>query len=125
MFANKILLVEDDRDFFMVLKKRLEMKDYVVIHASDGYEALYKYIEEKPGIIILDVMVPKLNGYEVCRWIRRAWKDTSVPIIMMTGKCEDYDRIKGKVIGANRYLTKPFDLEKIMEEIRDLPRRHI
>ena len=122
MTENKILVVEDDNDISMVLKKNLEKEQYVVIRASDGYEALYKYLKEKPRMIILDVMLPSLNGYEVCREIRRTMNDEKIPIIMMTGRREDYHRIKGMVVGATRYLTKPFELEKLMEEIRNLPR---
>ena len=122
---KKILVVEDDNDLSRILKKVLEKKQYVVIRASDGYEALYKYIKEKPGMIILDVRLPKLNGFEVCREIRRGMKDVLTPIIMMTGEHGDYERIKGKVIGATKYLTKPFELGKLLDEIKNLPRNQL
>jgi two-component system alkaline phosphatase synthesis response regulator PhoP len=123
MMENKILIVEDDDDISLAIKRSLERENYVVIRASDGYEALYKYLKEKPRMIILDVMLPKLNGYEVCREIRRVMNDERTPIIMVTGRREDYHRIKGRVVGATRYFTKPFELEKLMDEIRNLPRK--
>jgi DNA-binding response OmpR family regulator len=123
MVVDKILVVEDDFDTSSILKKRLEKMRYVVIRASDGYEALYKYVKERPTLIILDVMLPKLNGYEVCREIRRGMNDMETPIIMMTARSGDYDRIRGMVVGATKYYTKPFELEKLMEEIKNLPRK--
>ncbi len=122
MTKDKILIVDDDLNLSRILKRSLERKNYTVIRASDGYEALYKYTKEKPSVIILDVMLPKLNGFEVCREIRRGMKDLLTPIIMMTGNQGDYERIKGKVVGATQYLTKPFELEKLMDEIKNLPR---
>ena len=117
MKQNKILVVEDDADISGILKKRLEKRRYVVISASDGYEALYKYVKERPGLIILDVMLPNLNGYEVCREIRREMGDNITPIIMMTARRGDYDRIRGRVVGATKYFTKPFEVEKLLTEI--------
>ena len=120
MVEHKILIVEDDENVSTVLSKNLERRNYEVIRAADGYGALYKYMKEKPAMIILDVTLPKLNGYEVCREIRRVQNDTVTPIIMVTGHADDYARIKGKVVGADLYLTKPIELSKLMEEIRNL-----
>jgi DNA-binding response OmpR family regulator len=118
MKNKKILIVEDDPDLLAVLKKRLEAGQYDVVEATQGYEALYKYLREKPDLILLDIMIPKLNGYEVCREIRREIKDKATPIIMLTSKGEDYDRIKGKVIGATTYHTKPFDWDELHNTIK-------
>ena len=120
MTGGKILIVEDDNSVAGILKLTLERERYVVVRASDGYEALYKYVKEKPSMIILDVMLPGFDGYEVCREIRRGMHDYITPIIMTTGMCEDYDRIKGRVVGATQYLTKPFKMEKLLDEIRNL-----
>lgn len=116
---KKILVIEDDEDLSKALRIRLEKDGYKVIQASDGYEGLYKYTREKPSLIILDVMMPKLDGYEVCREIRRVCKDVRTPIIMLTAKDEDYDRIKGKVIGATKYMTKPFEWKELLQEIEN------
>ena len=117
MSKKKILVIEDDADIFRVLKRRLEEELYVVIGASDGYEGLYKYLRHRPDLIILDVMMPGLNGYEVCREIRREIRDLKTPIIMLTAKGQDYDRIKGKVLGATKYKTKPFDWDDLLKTV--------
>ena len=117
MVADKILIVEDDDDISMILKKNLEKESYVVIRASDGYEALYKYLKEKPSMVILDVMIPKLDGYEVCREIRRAINDNTTPIIMMTAQSGEYGRIKGKVrySQATQYVRLAVWQGKVMQ----------
>jgi two-component system, OmpR family, alkaline phosphatase synthesis response regulator PhoP len=119
MKQKKILIIEDDADILKALKKRLEACQYEVAEASQGYEGLYRYLREKPDLIILDIMMPTLNGYEVCREIRREIKDEATPIIMLTAKGEDYDRIKGKVVGATAYQTKPFDWDHLLSIITE------
>ena len=116
---KKILIIEDDANILEILKRRFEEDHYVVIEASNGYEGLYKYLREKPNLIILDIMMPGIDGYEVCREIRREIKDVKTPIIMMTAKGEDYDRIKGKVIGTTKYITKPFIWENLLETVNE------
>jgi DNA-binding response OmpR family regulator len=111
---KKILIIEDNMDIQKLLKRGLEANHYSVVEASSGYEGLYKYLRYRPGLIILDVMMPGLDGYEVCREIRREINDLDTPIIMLTAKGEDYDRIKGKVIGATMYKAKPFDWEDLL-----------
>lgn len=118
MDAKKILIIEDDADIMKVLKRRLEESRFAVIEASDGYEGLYKYLRQRPDLIILDIMLPNLNGYEVCREIRREIKDIRTPVVMLTAKGEDYDRIKGKVIGATTYKTKPYDWDDLLSTVR-------
>ena len=120
MPGAKILVVEDNIELSEALKRVLEKNRFAVICAFDGFEALELYVMRKPDLIILDVILPKLNGFEVCRAIRRNWSDEHTPIVMMTGQCEDYDRIKGKVIGANVYLTKPIELRKLLSTIQQL-----
>jgi len=117
MAGEKILIVEDDADLSMLLGMRLKKAGYSVISAGDGQEGLSQYKEEKPDLIVLDIMLPKLNGYEVCREIRRKHNDENIPIIMLTAKVDDFDRIKGRVIGANKYMTKPFRGEDLLAEI--------
>ena len=119
MRKKKILVIEDDADILRVLKKRLEASQYVVVEASSGYEGLYKYLRQRPNLIILDIMMPGLNGYEVCREIRSEIRDEKTPVIMLTAKAEDYDRIKGRVIGATTYKTKPFDWEDLLKTVNE------
>lgn len=119
MSGKKILIIEDEVNISKVLRKRLEKSDYVVVEASEGYEGLYQYLRQRPDLIILDVMMPGLDGYEVCREIRREIRDERTPIIMLTAKGEDYDRVKGKVIGATQYKTKPYDWEDLLKTIKE------
>jgi DNA-binding response OmpR family regulator len=117
---KKILTVDDEVDFLKILKLRLEANGYEVITAFDGEEALKKIKSACPDLVILDVMLPKLNGEEVCRDIRKDPVFNKIPIIMLTGRCTDVDRIVGRVIGADIYITKPFDFKELNSAIKKL-----
>jgi two-component system alkaline phosphatase synthesis response regulator PhoP len=117
---KKILTVDDEVDFLKILKLRLEANGYEVITAFDGEEALEKIKSQKPDLVILDVMLPKLNGEEVCRDIRKDPVFNKTPIIMLTGRCTDVDRIVGRVIGADVYITKPFDFKELNKAIKNI-----
>ena len=119
MKNKKILVVEDERKLSHILKILLESDGLMVICAYGGYEGLYKYVREKPDLIILDISLPDLDGYEVCREIRRTLNNLKTPIIMLTCKGEDYDRIKGRVVGATKYMLKPYDGENLLNQIRE------
>lgn len=114
---KKILIIEDEEDMVDLLTMELEHRQYEVISAADGETGFTKYLTEWPDLIILDVMLPKLNGYEVCRKIRRERKDNTTPIIMLTAKAGEADKIVGSVVGAEKYITKPFDSEELLKEI--------
>jgi len=116
---KKILIVEDERKLSNILKLLLESDGFTVISSYSGYEGLFKYIRERPDLIILDIMLPDLNGYEVCREIRRTLNNLKTPIIMLTSKGEDYDRVKGKVVGATKYMLKPYDGENLLNQIQE------
>ena len=116
---KKILIVEDERKLSYILKLLLEDDGFKVVCSYSGYEGLYKYVREKPDLIILDIMLPDLNGHEVCREIRWVLNDLKTPIIMLTCKGEDYERIKGKVVGATKYMLKPYDGENLLNQIRE------
>ena len=116
----KILIVDDERDMVNLLKKELEQKKYTVVCAHDGLDGYDKFLQEKPDLVLLDLMLPKLNGYALCRKIRRENKDLQTPIVMLSAKKEDEDRIIGRVIGVEKYITKPFDTEEVLEEIEML-----
>jgi len=116
---KKILIVEDERKLSRILKLLLENDGFTVICSYSGYEGLYKYVREKPDLIILDIILSDLDGYEVCREIRRILDDLKTPIIMLTSKGEDYDRIKGKVVGATKYMLKPYDGENLLNQVRE------
>ncbi len=120
MGENKILVVEDDTSLLTTLKYNLQKDGYSVTTAIDGPEALEVARKEKPDLIVLDVMLPGLSGYEVCRILR---KETIVPILMLTAKTEDTDKIVGLEIGADDYMTKPFSMRELLARVRAMLRR--
>ena len=120
MTTAKILVVEDDRNLLAALKYNLQKESYDVVTAADGIEALEAARREKPELIILDVMLPKLNGFEVCRIIR---KEMTVPILMLTAKNDEVDKIVGLEIGADDYMTKPFSMRELLARIGAMLRR--
>ena len=117
---DKILIVEDDHNLLDTLKYNLRKEGYDVVTAVDGAEALDVARREKPDLIILDIMLPKMSGFEVCRILR---KDMTVPILMLTAKAEETDKIVGLEIGADDYMTKPFSLRELLARVRAMLRR--
>ena len=120
MGGSKILIVEDDRTLLDVLKYNLDSEGYRVVTAADGVRALEVARAEKPDLIILDIMLPQLDGFEVCRILRQ---EMTVPILMLTARTEEIDRVVGLELGADDYLTKPFSLRELLARIRALLRR--
>lgn len=120
MAENKILVVEDDKNLLDTLKYNLDKEGYLVVTASDGAEALDTARREQPGLLILDVMLPKLSGFEVCRILR---KEMTVPILMLTAKDEEVDKVVGLEIGADDYMTKPFSMRELLARVRAMFRR--
>ena len=117
---KKILIIEDEKDLIELLKIELESESYCVSYAYSGEEGLEKYHQEQPDLIILDLMLPKINGYEVARVIRRDHNDEKTCILMLTAKTEDADRIVGRLRGAQEYMPKPFDVYTLLKKIRNL-----
>jgi len=114
---KRILIIDDEKDLVMLLKGELEGVGYEIDFALDGESGYEKYLEQKPNLIILDLKMPKLNGFAVCKKIRRENGDSTTPILMLTAVQEDADRLIGKVVGVERYITKPFSIEKLLNEI--------
>jgi DNA-binding response OmpR family regulator len=117
---DKILVVEDDANLLETLKYNLRKEGYDVVAASAGEQAVAAARREKPDLIVLDVMLPKMNGFEVCRILRR---EMTSPILMLTAKAEETDKIVGLEIGADDYMTKPFSLRELLARIRAMLRR--
>ncbi|NLX90215.1 MAG: response regulator transcription factor [Firmicutes bacterium] len=117
---EKILLVEDEKTLSKALKFSLEKEGFIVTVAYDGEEALEAVSRDEPQLIILDLMLPKIDGFEVCRTIRR---ESDVPIIMLTARDEDIDKILGLELGADDYMTKPFNTRELLSRIRAILRR--
>ena len=116
-----ILIIEDDPSIVELLKLYLQQADYRIILASDGEDGLEKYYNEDPDCILLDLMLPKMDGIELCRMIRL--DDSATPLIMLTGKGESYDIIKGLDTGADDYVVKPFNPNELMARIKSVLRR--
>ena len=110
-------MIDDEKDLVALLSFHLTQAGYEVVMAFDGEEGYQKYEQELPDLIILDLKMPKLNGFVVCRRIRREKKDLQVPILMLTVLQDDADRLIGKVVGAQRYMTKPFKIEELLQEV--------
>jgi len=118
---EKILLIEDEEALRMTLTDRLIAEGYSVDHAADGNEGLRKAIETACDLVLLDVMLPRTNGFDVCREIRQAGLPT--PILMLTARGQTVDKVVGLKLGADDYLTKPFDMSELMARIEALLRR--
>ncbi|MDP8212746.1 MAG: response regulator [Candidatus Zapsychrus exili] len=117
-----ILVVEDEVQMLELLRTRLEANGYNIITATTGESAYDTYLKESPDLIVLDINIPTFNGYEVCRKIKRENDDNSTPVLMLTAKAQESDRIVGKVIGAECYMTKPFDPTELLDKIKELLR---
>jgi two-component system OmpR family response regulator len=120
MPSGKVLIVEDDRTLLDVLKYNLTKEGHDVVTASDGVEALDVARNKKPDLIVLDVMLPKLDGFEVCRILR---SEMTVPILMLTAKAGETDKVVGLELGADDYMTKPFSMREFLARIRAMLRR--
>ena len=120
MTTDKILIVEDDTNLLATLKYNLDKDGYDVATAVDGAEAIETARKEKPDLIILDIMLPIMNGFEICRILR---KEMTVPILMLTAKAEEMDKIVGLEIGADDYMTKPFSMRELLARVRAMLRR--
>jgi two-component system, OmpR family, alkaline phosphatase synthesis response regulator PhoP len=120
MAKKKILIIEDERDLVEIVKFRLEASDYDVISAYDGEEGLKKARKENPDLILLDIMLPKIDGYKICRMLKFDEKYKGIPIIMFTARAQDSDAKVGREVGANDYVTKPFEPDTLLTKIKEL-----
>jgi len=119
--SERILIVEDDASILAGLELNLEMEGYQTIGAKDGQEGLDKFISEAPDLVIVDIMLPKRNGFEVLDTIRR--KDPSVPVIVLSARDQQDDKVRGLDLGADDYITKPFDIGELVARINARLRR--
>ncbi len=120
MNKEKILVVDDDTSICELLRVYLEKEEYQVVIANDGLSAVSTFKEESPSLVLLDIMLPKLDGWQVCREIR---KFSETPIIMLTAKGEVFDRVLGLELGADDYVVKPFETKEIVARIKAVLRR--
>ena len=120
MAQTKILVVDDDKNICELLRLYLEKEGYDVVLAFDGREGIDKFNAENPDLILLDVMMPNIDGWQVCREIR---KNSQCPIIMLTAKGETIDKVLGLELGADDYVVKPFDSKEVVARIKAILRR--
>jgi diguanylate cyclase (GGDEF)-like protein len=117
---GRILVVEDDVSLRTILRMQLERAGYEVRAAQDGEEALRMVDEDMPDLILLDVMMPGMNGYEVCHALKSEVTTANIPVIMLTARSEQEDRIRGLSGGANDYLTKPYEVEELLVRVKNI-----
>jgi two-component system alkaline phosphatase synthesis response regulator PhoP len=119
--AAKILVVEDEPNMVAGLRDNFEFEGYEVITARDGVEGLERALAESPDLVVLDVMMPRMSGLEVCRQLRA--KRASIPIIMLTARGQEVDKVVGLEMGADDYVTKPFSIRELLARVRAILRR--
>lgn len=121
---QKILIVDDEMDALLALKVALETEGYNIAEAKDGYEAIDKVRSEIPDVILLDLMIPGIDGFEVCRQLKSDPMYKHIPIIMLTARGEVDDKVEGIELGADDYVTKPFNLKELKARIKMILRRN-
>ncbi|MFA6349447.1 MAG: response regulator [Candidatus Omnitrophota bacterium] len=120
MAKKRILLVDDEAELVELVKMRLEANGYDILTAYDGKEALDVAKKEMPDLIILDLMLPQIDGYKVCRMLKFDEKYKKIPIIIFTARALDTDKKVGMEVGADDYIVKPFEPELLLMKIKDL-----
>ena len=120
---GRVLVAEDEQDVADLIRYHLTKDGYDVVVASTGAEALKRAREEKPVLILLDIMIPQMNGWEVCRCLKREPETAGIPVIMVSGRVEEGDKVLGFELGADDYVTKPFSPRELLARIRAVARR--
>ncbi len=120
MKKNRILVVEDEESLLKLESILLSSKGYNVTGVMDGKSALEEVMTNRPDLVILDIMLPEIDGFEVCRRIRENPATSDIPVVMLTAKKNSQDVARGTEVGANAYLTKPFKSAKVIEVIEEL-----
>ena len=121
MQQTKVLIVDDDVNIAELIRLCLEKEGYVTVVANDGMKAIEKFKSEAPNLVLLDVMMPKVDGWQVCREVRRV---SNIPIIMLTAKGDTFDKVLGLELGADDYMVKPFESKELIARIKAVMRRY-
>jgi DNA-binding response OmpR family regulator len=119
--SSRILIVEDDPSIRLGLQRSLSFEGYAVDVARDGEEAIQRAFDKRPDLVLLDLMLPKVNGFEVCKTIRKY--DASIPIVILSAKGDEGDKVLGLELGADDYVTKPFSLRELLARVKAMLRR--
>lgn len=120
---QKILVVEDEIHIIELLKYNIEMAGYQLISTDNGRDGIDLCIEEQPDLVILDLMLPDIDGFEVCKMLKRDERTKDIPVIILTAKGEEFDKVLGLELGADDYITKPFSIRELMARIKAVLRR--
>ena len=120
IISKKVLIIEDDPSFLRAASHIVEKEGYIVITASNGMTGLRMAKEDKPDLLILDVMLPGLDGFEICSQLRKEPQTAKLPIIMLSAKGQEADKTTGLKVGASEYLTKPVDRAVLLEKLKSL-----
>ena len=120
MADKKVLIIDDDQNICKILKEYLVYEDFSVVVANDGKEGLKKIENDNPDLIILDIMLPEMDGWEICQELR---PENDIPIIMLSAKTKDTDKIMGLELGADDYVTKPFSPKEVVSRVKAVLRR--
>ena len=121
--SGRILVVEDEQDVAELLRYHLAKEGYDVVIAANGQEAIKRARDVRPEVILLDIMVPQLNGWEICRRLKADTDTRAIPVIMVTGRVEEGDKVLGFELGADDYVTKPFSPRELVARVRAVVRR--
>lgn len=119
-YKQRILLIEDEADMLRAITIRLEANNYEVLTARDGQAGLEKARQEKPDLIIMDIMLPKMDGFTLCRMLKYDMAYQHIPIIILTARIQEADRNKGQEVGADAYVTKPYKSDELLGKTREL-----
>ncbi len=123
--ALKVLVIDDSKTIRRTAEALLMKAGYHVVTANDGFEALAKIADQRPDIIFVDIMMPRLDGYQTCALIKHNQQFKHTPVIMLSSKDGLFDRARGRIVGSDEYLTKPFTKDELLEAIRQhAQRRH-
>jgi two-component system alkaline phosphatase synthesis response regulator PhoP len=117
---KRILVVDDEPSILETIRFHLELSDYDVVSAADGVEALKLARSEHPDLILLDLMLPRMDGYKVCKMLKMDKRYRTIPVIMLTAKAGSVDEVEGYQSGADAYIKKPFDLEELSGVVQDM-----
>lgn len=116
----KVLVIDDSKTIRRSAENLLTKEGYEVITATDGFDALAKIADSRPGIIFVDIMMPRLDGYQTCALIKNNSEFKATPVVMLSSKDGLFDKAKGRIVGSDRYITKPFSKEELLGTIRTL-----
>jgi twitching motility two-component system response regulator PilG len=114
----KVMVIDDSQTIRRTAETLLAREGYSVITASDGYEALGKIVDHQPALIFIDIMMPRLDGYQVCSLIKGNPKFAGTPVVMLSSKDGVFDRARGRIVGSDKYLTKPFTKDEILTAVK-------